>query len=307
MPDNLFYPPKKGDYVYFEMPRFHPGFPEIVQAAWTADAAMLAYARYQKQRMGERDFRDILARAGYSSVATIGDFFSDGADTARAFFASNQTHGLLAFRGTEKDDANDIDADADIFLAEEAGALVHRGFQQYLDAVWPRVKEVVDDYRRGSPQREICMTGHSLGAALASLAFTRMVADPATSLFTFGCPRVGNKEYCNRILAASRTRRCYRVVDRLDVVTHVPTGPIYQHPAITQFWLNGEGGLISNPEDPPGDWIEVAGLARGFGKKHWSDGLPVPLPSPLADHSPVRYCYWVGEAALAAGQEGPPD
>src|SRR5258708_27321385 len=54
--NNLFYPPNKGDYVYFEStPQF-----QYPNSSWAADAAMLAYARYQAARMDEAELNRIL-------------------------------------------------------------------------------------------------------------------------------------------------------------------------------------------------------------------------------------------------------
>ena len=50
------------------------------------------------------------------------------------------------------------------------------------------------------PHAEICFTGHSLGAALAVLAFSRF-ADPDISLYTFGCPRIGDAAFRDRVLS----------------------------------------------------------------------------------------------------------
>lgn len=294
-PNNLFYPPDEGDYIYFETPRYRPDEPTLVSAARAADASMFAYARYVARRMTEQDFRDRLARAGYQSVATIGDCFADNARTARGFFAANDDHGLLAFRGTEKDNANDKITDADVLMVDEGGARVHRGFQQYMDTVWWRVKELVGEYRTGHQDKPIFITGHSLGAALACLAFTRL-SDPATNLFTFGCPRVGDRAFCQLIENAPQAKKCLRIVDNLDIVTHVPIATAefrYEHPGIALLWLDDKHAPIQNPPKPPTDSSDTIHLALGFAEGHWFEDLS----RPLADHSPVRYCQWIGMAA----------
>jgi hypothetical protein len=297
VPENLCFPPKSGDYFYFETPPFRPGEPATVSLSRAADASMLAYARFVQNRMVLADLQGILATAGYPSVQPIGNCFVDGANTGRGYFASNDGHALLAFRGTEADNNNDKAADAEIDRTPEAGALVHSGFKRYLDSIWGQVSQCVAGYRANHPNQNICITGHSLGGALATLAFTRL-NDKASSLVTFGCPRVGNPAYCNVIATAARTRVCYRVVDNLDIVTHVPPDflNLFAHPTIAIYWLEPGHALQYNPPNLPIDIDAIANLPAGFLTTHWMEGLPKPLPEPLADHSPVRYAQYIGKS-----------
>jgi hypothetical protein len=296
-PENLCFPPKRGDYTYFETPPYQLGESPEVSLARAADASMLAYARFVQQRMVLADLQRILAAAGYLNVQPVGDCFVDDASTGRGYFAFNNNHALLAFRGTEADNNNDKVADAEIDRTPEAGALVHCGFKRYLDLVWPQVTQYVAGYRANHRNQNICITGHSLGGALATLAFTRL-NDPGSSLITFGCPRVGNPAYCNVVDAAARTRACYRVVDNLDVVTHVPPDFLgfYAHPTIGIYWLDQGHALQYNPANLPSDSDAIAQLPGGFLATHWMEGLPNPLPEPLADHSPVRYAQYLGKS-----------
>jgi len=294
-PENLCFTPKKGDYIYFETPPFQPGERAALSLSRAADASMLAYARFVQQRMALADLQGILTAAGYPAVQPIGDCFVGGANTGRGYFAYNDSHALLTFRGTEADNNNDKAADAELDRAPEAGALVHSGFKRYLDSVWGQVTQCVKGYRANRPNQNICITGHSLGGALATLAFTRL-NDPTSSLITFGCPRVGNPTYCNVISAAARTRACYRAVDNLDIVTHVPFDFLnfYAHPSIAIYWLDPRHTLRLNPPVLPSDSDAIAKLPNGFLTTHWMEGLPNPLSEPLADHSPVRYAQYIG-------------
>jgi hypothetical protein len=297
IPESLCFPPKRDDYIYFETRPFQPDEPATVSLSRAADASMLAYARFVQQRMVLAVLQGILAAAGYPSVQAIGNCFVDGANTGRGYFASNDNHALMAFRGTEADNNNDKAADAEIDRTPEAGALVHSGFKRYLDAVWPQVMQCVAGYRANHPKQHICITGHSLGGALATLAFTRL-NDPASSLITFGCPRVGNPAYCKLIDTAADKRACYRAIDNLDIVTHVPSDflSLFAHPTIAICWLDPGHALQCNPPNLPSDIDAIANLPVGFLTTHWMEGLPNPLPEPLADHSPVRYAQYIGKS-----------
>lgn len=296
-PGNLCFPPRRDDYIYFETPPYQQGEAPMVSMARAADASMLAYARFVQQRMVIADLERILAHAGYPNVQPIGDCFVDGANTGRGYFASSDTNALLAFRGTEADNNNDKAADAQIDRTPEGNALIHSGFKRYLDSVWDQVTQCVAAYRANHRNQNISITGHSLGAALATLAFTR-IDDPASSLITFGCPRVGNPAYCDLIGAAARTRLCCRAVDSLDIVTHVPPDflSFYAHPPITVYWLDQGHTVRVNAPNLPNDNDAIRALPDGFLTTHWMEGLPDPLCEPLADHSPVRYAQYLGKA-----------
>lgn len=297
-PANLYYPPKKGDYIYFEAPRYQLGESPKVTLARAADASMLAYMRFAQQRMQLAELREILDSAGYSNFQTIGDCFVDGANTGRGYFAWNDSHALLAFRGTEADNNNDKKIDSEVDRTPEAGALVHSGFKRYLDSIWNQVTQCVTNYRAHNPDQNISITGHSLGGALATLAFTRL-NDQASSLITFGCPRVGNSAYGGMIDTAAHGHGYYRAVDNLDVVTHLPPAfflHLYAHPTIPTYWLDADHMLQANPASLPSDMEAFSKLPEGFLTTHWMEGLPNPLPKPLADHSPVRYAHYIGKS-----------
>ena len=214
---NLFYPPEGDEYTYFKRAKAFPfgsGNP-YVRAAWAADAAMLAYGRFGKTPMPVPDFDAyLIGNAGFTSVQRIGDWSKFG---TQGYFASNDQLAILSFRGTEADDPLDSLSDLDILLVDEHDfrpapdeahpairhlaiieelfaprCQVHQGFQKALNEVWEEVHGCVSGFRNQHPNAEICFTGHSLGAALATLAFSRF-ADSRISLYTFGCPRVGNQ------------------------------------------------------------------------------------------------------------------
>lgn len=159
------------------------------------------------------------AEAGHAAV-TIG--FTSTAlierDGAQAYLFENDTDRVLAFRGTEPNEWNDIKADANALtdLAETVGR-VHRGFKREVDDIWPHLEPLLT----APDERDLWFTGHSLGGAMAQLAAGRcdLAHIPATptAVFTFGSPRTGNRRY-----VASHKVPHYRWVNNNDIVTTVP-------------------------------------------------------------------------------------
>jgi hypothetical protein len=192
--------------------------------------------------------------------------------TRRRFFLSQRTDtqamllefdttvpfAVLVFRGTEQ---NIRDFVTDLTLGRlrhgDGEIDTHAGFAQALDSIWNDVADAL-----GRLRRPVFYTGHSLGAALATLAAARIAP---TALYTFGSPRVGDDEFIATLghLAGS----IHRVVHGQDIVTTLP-------PEGLGFRHAGEPQTLQAP------------ASRG-----WLDWLPgwARPPRPLGDHAPVNY------------------
>lgn len=113
---------------------------------------------------------------------------------------------------------------------------VHRGFMNALDCVWPDMLRVIDDYHRqcfsrGQHPPSLWITGHSLGAALATLAVAKLRMEddrPVNGLYTYGSPRVGDRIFArnfNQEFVAA-----FRLVNNTDIVTRAPARiMLYSH------------------------------------------------------------------------------
>ena len=196
------------------------------------------------------------------------DFFER--DGSQAYWFRTETDSVIACRGTEPTEWNDIKADAYAVtaLAETVGR-VHRGFKQEVDDLWPRIEEALT-----TNSKTQWFTGHSLGGAMATICGGRCKLSHIKTLpeeiHTFGSPRVGNKRYINH---AKLT--IYRWVNNNDIVTRVPPPWFgYRHTGIEKYFdRNGDLRDISG-------WKRSADRLRGFlgglGKlriDHFSDHL----------------------------------
>ncbi|KNC79051.1 hypothetical protein SARC_08538 [Sphaeroforma arctica JP610] len=101
---------------------------------------------------------------------------------------------------------------------------VHRGFHKSFEYSFkdtlgihiPRLLESNPDYR-------LIITGHSMGGALATLCTTYLAAVMnirATSLITFGAPRVGNVDFSHWFETLNILS--YRFTHGRDIVPHLP-------------------------------------------------------------------------------------
>jgi len=98
-------------------------------------------------------------------------------------------------------------------------------YQAFLDIWNGGVKDDFLTLKNANPDFELWITGHSLGAAMASLcagyiAYTGYFPVDKIKLVTYGQPRVGDGTYAGYI--DNTLPYTYRVVHKADIVPHLP-------------------------------------------------------------------------------------
>jgi hypothetical protein len=134
----------------------------------------------------------------------------------------------------------------------------------------------------------LLFTGHSLGAALATLLAS--VKAPS-ALYTIGSPRVGDDDF----VASLRGVKSFRCVDCCDIVTQLPPAILgYAHLGNADY-IDRNRKMNQNPSD---DFVEADRLRARENyllKYAWKSGNV--SVRDLADHAPVNYV-----TAIAAAQ-----
>lgn len=138
-------------------------------------------------------------------------------DGSQAYRFQNQHDLVLACRGTEPSEWNDIQADANAVMSV-VGTFgnVHSGFNREVDDLWPTLKVML-----AKSTLPVWLCGHSLGGAMATICAYRAtnsskIPSPQ-ELHTFGSPRVGCRRYVRHTDITH-----YRWVHNNDIVTRVP-------------------------------------------------------------------------------------
>jgi hypothetical protein len=111
--------------------------------------------------------------------------------------------------------------------------------------------------------KDIWFTGHSLGAAMATLMARRCVLDISMrvpTLFTYGSPRVGNRAYINEFNGQITH---HRWVNDGDIVTKVPFVPFYYHCG-TMHHI-GSDGKVTVEFDRKISWKRILSLLLPHG------------------------------------------
>jgi len=163
-------------------------------------------------------------------IAVRCDSFYSDYDECIAFTAvsSSQKTIYIAFRGSVTSEQIVDQVLSALILQSNSfkiGGTVVDYFDDAHDSLYPCVKGQVQRLRLRYPDYKVMVTGHSLGGALASLAAAALVYDGVVDsanieLYTFGMPRVGDKEYAlnfDRLVWNS-----WNVVNYRDIVPHTP-------------------------------------------------------------------------------------
>jgi hypothetical protein len=301
--------PPNCNYTYFEDIGNHPFLPlattfQLVNAGWLADLALLAYAN-------EPTIQRKLDRSGLTHAGFVMKFFSR--DSTQCFVIHNDIFVVLSMRGTEIDNfwgafddwLRNLEFEP---VPDDSRGLVHEGFMKDIDEMWNDTNGVqgLKGYLQqllADGTRVFWITGHSLGAALATLAAERAVRDgglKVRGVYTYGSPRVGDIQFKQHYEALGLNANTYRFVHGIDVAQKLFPGKAYTHVGQLKF-IDENGQLRPNvtegvalPE-PTGTQAVALRLYRVFGQAsaYVANALGLTIPAPIADHAPIYYASYI--------------
>jgi hypothetical protein len=186
------------------------------RTAWImASMAHLAYDRFEDSRIARKLFIAKLQGGGFKLIKT---FYAKETDTQAFLAQSEDGYAVLAFRGTEVSKRQDVKIDAQAMRVSVLEGRIHSGFRTAYDSVAKEIEKSVLKLN----DVPLYITGHSLGAALATVATQSLehhikIREMIAACYTFGSPRVGDIHYDIEFKSP-----IYRVVNTTDVVTVIP-------------------------------------------------------------------------------------
>ncbi len=234
--------------------------------------AKLSYHAYD----GEKEFRTVFSKE-WDDIS----FLSNGG--TECYILSCPKNYVVVFRGTQPTSWEDIKADAFFVKSKRewmpnnnhtgSKGKIHSGFRHALNDIWDALW---DHYNQNGKGKQLVVTGHSLGAALATL-YSDRIDDKNSVCYTFGSPRVGNKE-----LIKNMNFTCFRFRNNNDIVTRVPPEWLgFTHKSTELKYFNVDG-------------IVRHGFSRGYMFTQWVIGTYRSLMrdktwDAFADHSMGDY------------------
>jgi hypothetical protein len=284
--------PPNENYTYFEDKDRHPFLNqatsfELVNAGWLADFALLAY--------GDEEFiRRFFKMSGLTDAGFAFKFFSK--QTTQCFVAHNAEFVVVSLRGTEIDNFRGALTDwlrnfELLPVSDDSGGRVHEGFKRDIKAVWQQLREHLQPLLE-SGARTLWITGHSLGAALATLAAERAARDgrfAVQGVYTYGSPRVGDDGFKVAYATRELDARTFRFVNNVDVVPKLPPVDLYKHVGQLKF-IDRDGHLHLDTANEA-DAVEPDLLKRlsGRGRALLENLFGLTIPAPFANHAPIYY------------------
>ena len=189
---------------------------DIIRAKLCAEMINQAYQQYQC-------FLD-----GNPWALTIGEIVTELSGTPLGWFAKPEPFGFICvvdeilfivFRGTVSVDDWLSDANCSQNHYGHIGG-VHNGFDRLYVQMAPIVRAAL------TTLKQVVITGHSLGGALAARAAVELLG---ADVYTFCAPRVGDCDFA----ATANRPNAFRVFNTEDIVPTLPLpvggGIIYQH------------------------------------------------------------------------------
>jgi len=249
------------------------------------EAARLAYWPAERDAGLKADLSESLAKVGFAAPSLFNDPHT-GTQGFAAFRAEDQL-ALVAFRGTEPEALCDLASDLAFSLTPwpEAGGRVHHGFANAARSA----RSWLDAWLGEHPRLSLLVSGHSLGAAIATLVAS--YTQP-TTLVTIGSPRVGDQAFADTL----RGIAIHRLVNCCDAVTRVPPTLLGYVDVGVATHILADGGIAEDaqavPDTGPASEAHLE-QDRSLGRQQytadhaWRPGCV--LIRDLADHAPINY------------------
>lgn len=287
---------------------FNPGATDfdIANAYSLAQVSSLAYKRFEDNNEGNTDqtaFIEQVEAWGFSKF-----YFFDChniEDDAQGLILADDDKIIIAFRGTETSEIQDVMTDLKLKQVDRFGGRVHRGFYTAFELLWdselriwegaaeitqkPGMKNTLKALLH-EKERPLFVTGHSLGAAMAVLCSVACGEDlqafqPTITLYNYGQPRVGNEAFNDTL--HKYVKLMFRVVNNNDVVARIPVDIIKQS-SILEYEHTGKLIYLDTESkvhlEDMGWWKRKTDMLKGR-----LEDLGKPGTDGIKDHSLDRY------------------
>ena len=206
----------------------------------------------------------------------------------RGFIAASKDYNIISFLGSERD-YEIWQENIDTSFIEgpfNQGDRVHKGFNKGIEQVIKNIESKMINI--GNENAPTFLTGHSLGGAIANLvaAYLFNTNWPIHSVYTFGAPRVGCRNF-RAIYNKLDNGRSFRIVNRHDIVSRIPPR-IMRYKHVGELYYLNSGGTIHTGVN---SWKRLLLYLDPSGKepKTYIKELAKRFPDAIDDHAMDKY------------------
>lgn len=232
---------------------------ELANAWWLMQASLLAFDEAEN---AEKKFQEV----GFTV-----QFIENKLTSTQCYILEKEDFVIVVFRGSQvkdvKSNLEDIiidwmtDSKLDLVRFNIEGETpvkikgkVHKGFKEAFSSIWNEstkknvnlAKVFENLVEKNKP---VWFTGHSLGAALATLAAS-CYQGKVQGLYTFGSPRVGDRNFVSALTKKLSGIEAYRFIYRDDIVTKIPLIDldleVYKHIGVVEY-INNDSVIELSP------------------------------------------------------------
>ncbi len=267
-------------FPYFQHAAGSPAVADVPAASWSLERAALFAQLSLLVYLPEVD--DVRARL--APLNLVRSRFIERAGSQVWVFEFEEDVAVV-FRGTEPGVTEDALTDLNLLpVAIEDGIAAHRGFVGALAAITADLDAAVAE----SPRKSLWLAGHSLGGALAQL-YGWHQRERVAAVYTFGAPRTFTS---GSTAAVEDALPVFRVENGNDLVTHLPTPPLFAH--VGESWFIAHDRRLIREPSMQDELRTVWQSHQQFFDQmleRWRSSQQIQLvPGPgLADHAPAAY------------------
>ncbi|MDR7421929.1 MAG: lipase family protein [Armatimonadota bacterium] len=218
---------------------------DFTLAEFLVDACELTYTMYRRGGAFDPPPGYALVHQFRATAKTAPEWFG--------FVIRSGAQAVVAFRGsvTRPDWLADFDVALKPFPLVAGAGRAHEGFTLIYRSCRDDLRAVLRALPAGT---RLVITGHSLGAALATICALDVAANTAFSapvMYNFGSPRVGDQAFVDAY--ARRVPESWRIYNTADVVTAAPPQTLGYRHVPHGYALTAQTGRAFGQGDRPGN------------------------------------------------------
>tara|TARA_B100000073_G_C23670515_1_gene548414 strand:- start:329 stop:1132 length:804 start_codon:yes stop_codon:yes gene_type:complete len=123
---------------------------------------------------------------------------------------------------------------------------VEKGFYKAYQYLKSDVMNSLNNMKTVYSTKKLLLTGHSLGAAIATLMAFDVLHDYQVLLYTYGSPRIGNKYFTKSF---ENVYEMYRITHYYDIVPHTPPEYLNYRHLSNEVWYSEDNDMYKTCED----------------------------------------------------------